>query len=380
MPKLSKARPLSNLGEASNVVYCVLADHNLSTDGGMLAFYRNVLKGRVKDIIWIKMPLLELAASGEESAEYMDGYVQEGLEQLAAKWVKSPYHGTAKMKLVLAPAHGTNRGSRKGFLLWSNEHPVHGATTLPQKLSFVLSEALYLGFTFVILFYCHTADDLMRLPGTFDEAVGGDSAKYELDPQPLVVCGFHGIKWAPDSPLHATTSALAFLRQGAPVTKRANVARGYVLTANVNVILPTESNKRVQTFDPVLMATRVRFVGPAGDPPRHKYHDKPAFEARVDVYDKRRCDFDTSWIPRPQTETDLLSFAKSLRRGERVRVAYYVREDAELEVMRGIAKYSADDTEDELPQVMYEEEDGTYVTETLPPPPPCIVVRAQRIK
>ena len=117
-----------------------------------------------------------------------------------------------------------------------------------------------------------------------------------------------------------------------------------------------------------------------GDSSKYKLHNKGSFEARVDVYDERRRSSDASWKPRPQTETALLSFAKSLRRGERVRVAFYAHDGAELEVMRGVVRYSADDTEDELPQVTYEEGDGTHVTETLPPSPPCIVVRAQRIK
>jgi len=326
MPMLQKSRSIENFGVSSNIVYCVLCDHNLSTDGGIIAFYKSVHKGRVKDIIWVKLPLTHQAASPDDGAELMDGLVQAGLENLAAKWKASDYYGSAMVKLIIAPCHGTNRGKHKGRLFWSNQHPVHGPNFLTQELSSALYEASYLGFHFVILLYCHTSEDLRSLPSTFDEAVGQQSDMYEVRSQSIVVCGFEGIKWAPDCPLQGDTSALAFLGKGAPISKDCKVARRYVTRARVNIIVPKETKKRVQTLDPLLVATDVCFVGPIGDSSRYKQHTVKAFAKRVDQRTARRENSDLEWRPQAQCAKALLIFVKGLRKGENVRVAFYAHE------------------------------------------------------
>jgi len=191
----------------------------------------------------------------------VDGIIQECVEELWEEWKLDPLYDQAEVKLILAPAHGTNKDECKGRLLWSNggRDAVKG---LPRTLENALEIAYEVGFRSVVLQYCYSGTFLKQLPSTMEADMAIQAATYsELGS--LNVVGFDGIEWTVDAEI-GSTAAYSYLARGAQVTSLVkNVPSHLLVFARINMLQPGESLGRypLSTLKPVAVASKLRYVG-----------------------------------------------------------------------------------------------------------------------
>ena len=382
-----KSSPISNLGKKHDVVFGVIADIDMWGDNEVAAFISNVTgrSSRVKEVLWVPMPMFTCHTDQDcRQMTLADAAVHSAITNVAAAWDQHALKNSASFKLVLWPRHGTDRGSSKWCLLWSNTGPEQSDDAfVPQLLVHALRSAVSVGFTDVVLFYCYGGNHLFHLPSTFAAATMEPASSYN-EGTPLTLTGIMGVRWTADEPGCGSTAALNFLRLGAPVGARAQVARRYIATSKARLFEPVRVNgqevegsvaDRVHKrhLDPVLVTESVRYVGPAGAP---KKYNNAAFDRRVIGGDKRRSDSDAAWKPSRMAEAALVRMVASLKKGELIRVAYWASSTSpSIEVCRGYVVEGG-----ERCMVEYESTDGGTILEELPPPAPCVIVAVQRLQ
>jgi len=378
MPRIAPDNKIANLSSVRNVVYCVVADPARASPEQVKTFYEYVYRasgtdGRVKDILWKNVKLLNIEQLEVPILGLMDGVVQEAITNLWQEWENHELHDKAVCKLILAPLHGTNKkaSALRGKLLWSHDGQgnkyFRSSPGLPQALESALADAHEVGFRHVILQYCYSGLTLTELPRSLENAFHIQPATYSEVAGDMSVVGFNDVEWS-STVAAGSTSVYRYLSLGAPISKTVScdVPKQYVVSAKVTLFEPISSltRKSSRQLSCIFVATSVFFVGGGvlSQGPT-KYYTPEAMKLRDDARGIRKAHSDEQCLQGPPHSQDtMLQTVLRRRLNGLVRVRYTDNRDGSTHVQRGRIQQKFDDHV----VIRYVTNDGEQYDEEIP--------------
>ena len=370
----SKFNPSRNLGAfGPKTLFAVLSDAGRGGSAAMQTFAEYVHRGSkaVVGVVWAQPPVLEVHDLEVAVQGAMDDAVADSLLQLWAKIKNHSMWGKAKVKLILAPMHGTDKGPCKGCLLWSHNtggdfakrHNTHSVPGLPQSLDNALKAAHVAGFREVVLLYCYSGIELCSLSTTQQAISEKEHAVFRVEKEDMIVTGFNGVEWSCTHP-YGSNACHRFLRAGAPSSDDVKgQALGYISAARVALLTPLRSLSRrpLRLMESKVFCVSKHVVG--GGPVDGSRYTPKKVKARQDKSDETRKASDKPALrgPKHSPEQILLLVLRRRKFGQ-IRVRYEHNRTGQSFVERGrIIQKRPDGV-----TVRYQKGDGTTYEEDIP--------------